>query len=91
MVETTDRTAVSSGSRAADGRRFEVFVREAAADPLRHVGTVAAPTPEAAREEATALFGRHARDLWLCPAEAMHRYTAEPLASESTADGEGDR
>jgi rSAM-partnered protein len=82
MVEKTDRTAESGGPRAADGRRFEVFVREEEADPLRHVGTVAAPTPDVAHEEASKLFARYARDVWVCPAEETHRYSAESLAAD---------
>ena len=82
MVEKTDRTAGPGGPRSADGRRFEVFVREAEADPLRHVGTVAAPTPDAAHEEASELFARYARDVWVCPAEETHRYSAESLAGD---------
>ena len=77
MVETR----ASTGSRSADGRRFEVFVRETAAESLRHVGTVAAPTPETAHEEAAALFGWTARDIWVCPTESTHRYTTAPLAA----------
>lgn len=89
MVEKTDRAAESSGSRSADGRRFEVFVRESEPDPLRHVGTVAAPTPDAAHEEASKLFAWYARDVWVCPAEEMHRYSAESLATEAGPDGHG--
>ena len=81
MVETR----ASTESRSADGRRFEVFVRETAAESLRHVGTVKAPTPEAAHEEAAALFGWTARDIWVCPAESTHRYTTEPLAAYDDA------
>ena len=80
MVEKTDRTGGSNGARSADGRRFEVFVREEEADPLRHVGTVAAPTPDAAHEEASKLFAWYARDVWVCPADETHRYSAESLA-----------
>ena len=79
MVEKTDRTSESSGPRSADGRRFEVFVREAESDPLRHVGTVAAPTPDVAHEEASKLFAWYARDVWVCPASEVHRYSAESL------------
>ena len=79
MVEKTDRTSESSGPRSADGRRFEVFVREAEPDPLRHVGTVAAPTPDAAHQEASKLFAWYARDVWVCPASETHRYSAESL------------
>ena len=78
MVETR----ASTGSRSADGRRFEVFVRETAAESLRHVGTVAAPTPETAHEEAAALFGWTARDIWVCPTESTPRHTTEPLAAD---------
>jgi rSAM-partnered protein len=89
MVEKTDRTAGSGGPRSADGRRFEVFVREEEADPLRHVGTVAAPTPDVAHEEASKLFAWYARDVWVCPAEETHRYSAESLAGDDRSpDGE---
>jgi rSAM-partnered protein len=87
MVEKTDRTAGSGGPRSADGRRFEVFVREGEADPLRHVGTVAAPTPDVAHEEASELFARYARDVWVCPAEETHRYSAESLARDGRSEG----
>ncbi len=82
MVEKTDRTATEAGPRSADGRRFEVFVREAEADPLRHVGTVAAPTPDIAHEEASELFAWYARDVWVCPAEETHRYSADTLGGD---------
>ena len=87
MVEKTDRTGGSGGARSADGRRFEVFVREEETDPLRHVGTVAAPTPDAAHEEASKLFAWYARDVWVCPADETHRYSAESLAGDE-AGGE---
>jgi len=91
MVEKTDRTAGSGGPRSADGRRFEVFVREEEADPIRHVGTVAAPTPDVAHEEASKLFAWYARDVWVCPAEETHRYSAESLADgDRSSSGESD-
>ncbi|WP_144922492.1 Htur_1727 family rSAM-partnered candidate RiPP [Halorubrum salsamenti] len=88
MVEKTDRTGGSNGARSADGRRFEVFVREEEADPLRHVGTVAAPTPDVAHEEASKLFAWYARDVWVCPADETHRYSAESLADGGASDDE---
>ncbi|RLM66987.1 rSAM-partnered protein [Halorubrum sp. Atlit-8R] len=88
MVEKTDRTEDANGPRSADGRRFEVFVREAESDPLRHVGTVAAPTPDVAHEEASKLFAWYARDVWVCPAAEVSRYSAESLAGDADeADG----
>ncbi|MBP1922918.1 rSAM-partnered protein [Halorubrum alkaliphilum] len=85
MVEKTDRTATEAGPRSADGRRFEVFVREEETDPLRHVGTVAAPTPDIAHEEASKLFAWYARDVWVCPAEETHRYSADALGDDKGA------
>ena len=87
MVEKTSRSEDAAGPRSADGRRFEVFVRDEESDPLRHVGTVAAPTPDAAHEEASKLFGWYARDVWVCPAGEVSRYSAEPLAGEAAGDG----
>ena len=87
MVEKTDRRENANGPRSADGRRFEVFVREAESDPLRHVGTVAAPTPDAAHEEVSKLFAWYARDVWVCPAAEVSRFSAESLADD---DAEGD-
>ena len=89
MVEKTNRSEDANGPRSADGRRFEVFVRDEESDPLRHVGTVAAPTPDAAHEEASELFAWYARDVWVCPAAAVSRYSAESLADgETNANGE---
>jgi len=90
MVEKTDRTGGSDGMRSADGRRFEVFVREREADPLRHVGTVTAPTPDAAHGEASKLFAWYARDVWVCPADETHRYSAGSLADEESGEAAGD-
>ncbi len=58
---------------ANDEPEWEVFVRESPDDAMRHGGSVAAPSSEAARERATALFGRHVTDVWLCPADAVER------------------
>ncbi|ELZ50051.1 hypothetical protein C465_06336 [Halorubrum distributum JCM 9100] len=88
MVEKTDRGEDANGPRSADGRRFEVFVREEESDPLRHVGTVAAPTPDAAHEEASKLFAWYARDVWVCPAAEVSRYSEESLASDEAGGDE---
>ena len=90
MVEKAQRSGGDAGPRSADGRRFEVFVREERDDPVRHVGTVAAPTPDAAHEEASRLFAWYARDVWVCPSEETHRYSAESLAEEPTDRDRGD-
>lgn len=84
MVETTNRTGGDGGTRSANGRRFEVFVRDAVDDPLRHVGTIEAPTPDAAHEEASKLFAWYARDVWVCPAAETYRYSVASLAEDES-------
>ncbi|WP_424015888.1 Htur_1727 family rSAM-partnered candidate RiPP [Halorubrum xinjiangense] len=88
MVEKTNRSEDANGPRSADGRRFEVFIREEESDPLRHVGTVAAPTPDVAHEEASKLFAWYARDVWVCPAAEVSRYSAESLAGDEEGGDE---
>ncbi len=80
-IETATRSA-ETAPRATTERRWEVFVREDADDPLTHVGTIAAPSPEVAHEEASTLFAWYARDLWVCPADETYRYSAETLGAE---------
>lgn len=84
MVERPDRERVDDGDRAPRGREWEVFVREDAAEPLRHAGSVRAPTPEAAHGVASRLFGWYASDLWICPSAAVARYTSHDLAEDRT-------
>ncbi|MFB6194516.1 MAG: Htur_1727 family rSAM-partnered candidate RiPP [Halobaculum sp.] len=67
-----------------DTREWEVFCR---LDAIRHVGSVSAPSLAVAREEATTLFGDATDTLWLCPADACHRFTTRSFA-ESAADDE---
>jgi rSAM-partnered protein len=78
-----DRTRVEDAPRSATGREWEVFVREDAAGPLKHVGSVTAGGPEDAHERATTLFEWTARDMWLCPADETHRFTTHELGGES--------
>ncbi|WP_058366336.1 Htur_1727 family rSAM-partnered candidate RiPP [Haloparvum sedimenti] len=92
MVEKATRTE-EAAPRATTERRFEVFVREAADEPLEHVGTVAAPDPDTAHEEAGKLFAWYARDVWVCPSGETHRYSTYSLAGEGDeveADSGGD-
>lgn len=56
-----------------DNPEWEVFVRETPDEPMTHVGSVSAANADVARDNATALFGRFADDLWLCPADAIER------------------
>jgi len=71
-------------------REWELFVRENAADPLRHAGSVSAPTAEIARNQAAQLFGRTAETVWLCPADETRRFAADGVALSDRADGTAD-
>ncbi|MFB6219718.1 MAG: Htur_1727 family rSAM-partnered candidate RiPP [Halobacteriaceae archaeon] len=78
-----DRTRTPPHRRSATEQEWEVFVRPSATDPLRHVGSVTAPTADTAHEQAGTLFEDSARDIWLCPADAVRRYSAEQLADRA--------
>jgi len=73
MSERAERVRTDA-PRATTGQEWEVFVREAGADPLTHAGSLTAPTREIAREQATQLFGWSATDVWLCPADEVERF-----------------
>ena len=59
--------------RTATDREWEVFCRETAAEPLRHAGSVTAPSGTVALEQAARLFGHAAEALWLCPTDETLR------------------
>lgn len=89
MVEKARRTVDETPRRTRE-RRWEVFVRESESEPMCRVGTVAAPSPEVAHEEASRLFAWYARDVWLCPADETHRfstYSLEESADEDASTG----
>ncbi|PCR89788.1 Htur_1727 family rSAM-partnered candidate RiPP [Natrinema ejinorense] len=80
MVEKARRSAVESDERGNPTRQWEVFIRNEEGDPMRHVGSVAAASATAAHEHASRLFGWYAADVWLCPADAVERYSTRGLA-----------
>ncbi|WP_129116559.1 Htur_1727 family rSAM-partnered candidate RiPP [Halegenticoccus tardaugens] len=79
MVELPTRSRVGDEPRAAVGREWEVFVRQTAEEPLRHVGSVTASVPDEAYEHATRLFAWYAADVWICPADETRRYSTHDL------------
>lgn len=95
MVEKPERERVPSGRRAPTGREWEVFLRDDPGDPLRHVGSVRAFDADEAHESASRLFGWYATDIWVTPADEVHRYVADSLSDESepvdSADGSEER
>lgn len=72
--------------RGDRSREWELFVRESAAEPLRHAGSVSSPTADVAREQAAQLFGRTAEALWLCPADETRRFAADGVSLSDRAD-----
>ncbi|MGQ4555418.1 Htur_1727 family rSAM-partnered candidate RiPP [Halobellus sp. GM3] len=62
---------------------WEVFLRTDESEPLRHVGSVTAPSASVAREQASTLFGWTARTLWLCRADDVDRFTNRDLGSDA--------
>ncbi|ADQ69014.1 phenylacetic acid degradation protein B [Halogeometricum borinquense DSM 11551] len=98
MVEKPDRYRVGEEPRTVDERdssdgrenlgnaverEWEVFVREDDDDALRHVGSVSAPSADIAYEQATKLFGWYANDIWVCPADAVCRYSTHTLDDDA--------
>ncbi|WP_276273885.1 Htur_1727 family rSAM-partnered candidate RiPP [Haloarcula litorea] len=83
MVEKARRSAVGDHPRGGDAREWEVFVREAQSEPMRHVGSVSAPTVEVAHEQATRLFAWFADDVWLCPAAEVSRFSTHDLDDDA--------
>jgi len=91
MVEKANRSRVGEEPRGDPAREWEVFVREEQSEPLRHVGSVTAVDVGTARDQAARLFAWYADDLWLCPADAVHRFSTHALGDEaSSADSEAD-
>lgn len=89
MVEKTRRTG-TRGPRGTTEPQWEVFVREREGDPMTHVGAIAAPDPEIAHEQASKLFSWYGRDIWVCPANAVTRFSAHEMAGSADDDGEID-
>lgn len=95
MVEKTERSEVGDHPRGGERREWEIFVRDEESDPMRHVGSVSAPSPGVAHEQATRLFAWFAEDVWICPADEMHRYSTHQLDDDAVPaphpDGEEGR
>ncbi|MEY7847588.1 Htur_1727 family rSAM-partnered candidate RiPP [Natrarchaeobius sp. A-rgal3] len=90
MVEDSRRSRIESDERANPLPQWEVFVRHREAEPMCHVGSVAAENESNAHEHASTLFDWYAVDVWVCPAAAVGRYSSrstsidpdEPRVSE---------
>ncbi|UTF52343.1 Htur_1727 family rSAM-partnered candidate RiPP [Natronosalvus rutilus] len=88
MVESIRRERVAGDRRGTPLPQWEVFLRENRDKRLHHVGSVSATSAEEAVENASRLFGRYAADLWVCPAEAVGRYSTRPLSTASCSPDE---
>ncbi|MFC7238647.1 Htur_1727 family rSAM-partnered candidate RiPP [Saliphagus sp. GCM10025317] len=88
MVESVRRERVAGDRRGTPLPQWEVFLREDRDKRLHHVGSVSATSVEEAVDNASRLFGRYAADLWVCPAEAVERYSTRPLSTASDSPDE---
>ncbi|MFC7212478.1 Htur_1727 family rSAM-partnered candidate RiPP [Saliphagus sp. GCM10025334] len=88
MVEPARRERVAGNRRGTPLPQWEVFLRENRDERLHHVGSVSATSAEEAVEYASRLFGRYAADLWVCPAEAVGRYSTRPLSTAADSPDE---
>ncbi|GAA0204513.1 Htur_1727 family rSAM-partnered candidate RiPP [Halobaculum roseum] len=86
MADTDRRTRVEA-ARADDAPEWEVFGRESPADPLRHAGSVTAPSPDVAHEQANTLFP-DASTLWLIRSDRIERFAERDLGAEYEGDAE---
>ena len=89
MVEPESRSKVDSQRRATPNPQWEVFVRDEETAPLRHAGSVAAESADAAHDHASRLFGWYAVDIWLTPAESVARFSSRPLNDAEPTDRAG--
>jgi rSAM-partnered protein len=69
-----------------DGQEWEVFVRATVAEPVRHAGSVTAPSADIAHEQATTLFDE-AVGVWLCPAAETVRFERQALGGRADDTG----
>ncbi|KTG13534.1 Htur_1727 family rSAM-partnered candidate RiPP [Haloferax profundi] len=79
-----------SKPRIDGSRQWEVFFRETDAEPMRHVGSVTAPSIDLATEQARTLFDFAASALWLCPADEVRRLGGNDLAAKGREDSAGE-
>ncbi|MFB6137013.1 MAG: Htur_1727 family rSAM-partnered candidate RiPP [Halobacteriaceae archaeon] len=82
-MEPPDRSRVGDHPRDDTETEWEVFVREDTADPMRHVGSVTAPSADVAHERATRLFGWYADDVWLVAAGDVARFSTHDLDDDA--------
>ncbi|ELZ85724.1 hypothetical protein C453_07913 [Haloferax elongans ATCC BAA-1513] len=75
--------------RIDGSRQWEIFLRERSAEPMRHVGSVTAPSADIATEQATTLFDYAASALWLCPADEVRRLGGNDLAEKGRTESTG--
>lgn len=78
----TDRNVMRVDEpRGDETPEWEVFLRDDPSEPLRHAGSVSAPTASVAYDHASSLFGWAADTLWLCPAAEVARFTDRDLGA----------
>ena len=86
MRQESTRTAVDE-PRQDCVREWDLFARFDPSEPLRHVGSVSAPSAETAHEHADTLFAE-AETLWLCPTDAVTRFSTRTLGDRVSERGD---
>lgn len=88
-MDDTDRRTRTDAPCADDAPEWEVFHRESATDPLRHVGSVTAPSSDVAHEQASTLFP-DASTLWLVRSDRVERFAERDLGADYEGDADSD-
>lgn len=91
MVDERRHERATRDDRGNPTPQWEVFCREAPDEPLTHVGSVAATSATEAHEHADRLFGWTAVDRWVCPADAVDRFSPRGLEVDGTDDDQDAR
>jgi len=55
------------------------------------VSAIAAPDAAIAHEQASKLFSWYGRDIWVCPVNAVTRFSAQEIASSTDSARESDK
>ncbi|SHG90795.1 Htur_1727 family rSAM-partnered candidate RiPP [Halobaculum gomorrense] len=86
LTDSDQRTRVDA-ARADGSPEWEAFLRESASDPLRHAGSVTAPSIEVAHDQASTLCP-DALTLWLVCSDRVARFAERDLGAEYEVPGE---
>ncbi len=79
MSDQPTRQKAEPRSGEDTSQEWEIFIRLDKGDPMRHAGSVTAPSADIAHEHTSQLLIHHAQDVWVTLADNMHRYSTYRL------------